>query len=253
MKKIFFILLAALTLGFYSCKKDSKSGTTHVAVRLTDAPGTYDAVNLSIQNVVIVTDKGQYTLPVSPTSIDILHFSLGKDTLLASTDIPAGTIQQIRLVLNTAGNTVVVGGTSFDLTTPSGQSSGVKLNVHDTLTAGIDYTLKLDFDAARSIVLTGNGKYILKPVIRAIAAAASGALTGTVTPKASLPKVYAIQGTDTVGTIADTTGKFYFPGLAAGTYDVKFVPVSPYVGQTVSGVAVTNGSVKDMGTITITQ
>src|SRR4051812_18248175 len=123
MKKWFFILAALLTVGFYSCKKDSKSGTTHVSVKLTDAPGAYDAINLSIKSVVIITDKGQYTLPVGPASIDILQFSLGKDTLLASQDIPAGTIQQIRLVLNTSGNTIVVGGISSDLTTPSGQTS----------------------------------------------------------------------------------------------------------------------------------
>ncbi|HZX58643.1 MAG TPA: hypothetical protein VFE54_07950, partial [Mucilaginibacter sp.] len=98
-----------------------------------------------------------------------------------------------------------------------------------------------------------NGKYILKPVIRAIPAAVSGALTGMVTPAASLPKVYAIMGTDTVGTIADSTGKFYFPGLAAGTYNVNFKPVSPYVTKTVSNVTVTTGAVEDMGTVTITQ
>jgi hypothetical protein len=253
MKKWFIVLIALLSFGIYSCKKESTSGTTHVSVRLTDAPGLYDAVNLSIKSIVVVTDKGQYTLAVSPASINILQFNLGKDTLLAAQDIPAGVIQQVRLVLNASGNSVVIGGTSYDLTTPSGQSSGVKLNVHDTLSAGVNYTLKLDFDAARSIVSTGSGKYILKPVIRAIAASVSGALTGTVTPSASLPKVYAITGTDTVGTVADSTGKFYFPGLAAGTYDVKFEPVSPYVEQTVSGVVVTNGSVKDMGTITIAQ
>jgi len=203
--------------------------------------------------VVIVTDKGEQTFTVDGNPIDILHFRLGKDTLLAAKDIPAGTIQQIRLVLNNTGNRVVVGGKSYDLTTPSGQTSGVKLNVHDKLKAGIAYTLTLDFDAAQSIVLTGNGKYILKPVIRAIANAASGALTGMVTPIASNPKVYAIMGTDTVGTVADATGKFYFPGLAAGTYSVNFVPVSPYLTKTVSSVTVVNGTVKDMGTITITQ
>jgi hypothetical protein len=74
-----------------------------------------------------------------------------------------------------------------------------------------------------------------------------------VTPIASSPKVYAIMGTDTVGTIADATGKFYFPGLEAGTYNVNFVPVSPYLIKTVGNVAVTTGAVQDMGTVTITQ
>lgn len=253
MKNLILLSFALICLGLASCKKDSSSGSTPVTVKLTDAPGEYDAVIVSIKSVVIVTDKGEQTFAVGGGPIDILHFRMGKDTLLAAKDIPAGTIQQIRLVLNDTGNRVVVGGTSYDLTTPSGQTSGVKLNVHDNLIAGIAYTLKLDFDAAQSIVLTGNGKYILKPVIRAIANAASGALTGMVTPIAASPKVYAIRGTDTVGTIADATGKFYFPGLAAGTYNVNFVPVSPYLLKTVSNVAVTNGAVQDMGTITITQ
>jgi len=253
MKKYILIFVALLSLGLASCKKDSSSGTTHVSVKLTDAPGPYDAVLLSIKSIVIVTDKGQQTLAVGSAPINILDFRLGKDTLLAAQDIPAGSIQQIRLVLNSTGNQVIIGGTSYDLTTPSGQTSGVKLNVHDNLTAGIDYTLTLDFDAAQSIVLTGNDKYILKPVIRAIANAASGALKGVVTPAASYPKVYAIMGTDTVGTVADSTGKFYFPGLPAGTYTVNFAPVSPYVNKTVSNVSVTNGTVEDIGTVTITQ
>jgi len=254
MKNYILTIAAIVCLTISACKKDhSVAGTTQVSVKLTDAPGSYDAVILSIKSVVIVTDKGDQTIAVSGGPINILHFRLGKDTLLAAQDIPAGTIQQIRLVLNDQGNTVVVGGVSYNLTTPSGQTSGVKLNVHDNLVAGIDYTLRLDFDAAQSIVLTGNGKYILKPVIRAIPVAVSGALTGMVTPIASFPKVYAIIGTDTVGTIADTTGKFYFPGLAAGIYNVNFKPVSPYLTKTVTNVTVTTGVVQDMGTVTISQ
>ena len=256
MKNYVLLLTAAFCLGISSCSKNnstSGAGSTHVAVRLTDAPGSFDAVILSIKSVVVVTDMGEQTIAVSGNPINVLNFRLGKDTLLAAQDIPSGTIQQIRLVLNDSGNVVVVNGVTYPLTTPSGQTSGVKLNVHDNLVAGIDYTLKLDFDAAQSIVLTGNGKYILKPVIRAIPAAVSGALTGMVSPIASYPKVYAIMGTDTVGTLADATGKFYFPGLAAGTYNVNFVPVSPYVSKTVSNVTVSTGIVQNMGTVTITQ
>jgi hypothetical protein len=255
MKKL-ILFATALSLTFFACKKDSRTSagsTAHMTVKLTDAPGAFDAVILSIKSVVIVTDAGEHTLNVNGGPIDILRFRQGKDTVLADQDIPAGTIQQVRLVLNDSGNRVVVGGVSFDLTTPSGQTSGVKLNVHDNLTAGIAYTMRLDFDAAQSIVLTGNGKYILKPVIRAIPQAVSGAISGMVSPAASSPKIYAIAGTDTVGTVADATGKFYFPGLNAGTYNVRFVPVSPYAVKTVTNVTVTNGAVLDMGTVTITQ
>ncbi|MEO6524556.1 MAG: DUF4382 domain-containing protein [Mucilaginibacter sp.] len=251
MKRLFLLSVAALCLGFTACKKSSTSNTAHVSVRLTDAPGAYDAVILSVKQVVVITTGGQETIDIGGGPIDILHFRLGKDTLLAAKDIPAGQIQEIRLVLNNTGNRVVISGTSYDLTTPSGQTSGVKLKVKDDLTAGIDYTLLLDFDASQSIVNTGSGKYILKPVIRAISQAVSGAITGTVTPIASYPKVYAIMGTDTVGTLADGNGKFYFPGLAAGTYKVNFIPASPYLPKTIDNVLVINGSVKDMGTVSM--
>jgi hypothetical protein len=253
MKKLF--LAAVLSISLFACKKDNTNvGTTsHMTVKLTDAPGAFDAVILNIKSVVVVTGDGEHTLNVNGGPIDILRFRQGRDTVLAAQDIPAGTIQQIRLVLNDSGNKVVVAGVSYDLTTPSGQTSGVKLNVHESLVAGVAYTMLLDFDAAQSVVLTGNGKYILKPVIRAIPQAVSGVLSGVVTPAASSPKVYAIMGTDTVGTVADATGKFYFPGLSAGIYNVRFVPVSPYVVKTVTGVTVTTGAVKDIGTVTFTQ
>ncbi|MDB4924813.1 DUF4382 domain-containing protein [Mucilaginibacter sp.] len=255
MKKLILFAIAIAGLGFASCTKNNSdsSGTTHVTVKLTDAPGSYDAVILNIKQVVIISAGGQKVIDVNATPIDILRFRQGRDTVLAGVDVPAGRLQEVRLVLNSTGNRVVIGGVSYDLNTPSGQTSGVKLKVQDDLVAGVAYTLMLDFDAAQSIVATGSGKYNLKPVIRTIPQAVSGVLTGIVTPVVSYPKVYAIMGTDTVGTVADATGKFYFPGLSAGIYKVNFVPVSPYALKTIDNVTVINGAVKDMGTVTITQ
>ncbi|HVW96251.1 MAG TPA: DUF4382 domain-containing protein [Mucilaginibacter sp.] len=255
MKKVILISLAVLGLGFASCKKDniSSNNTSHVSVKMTDAPGAYDAVILNVKQVVVVTSGGKKTLDIGGGPINILHFMLGRDTLLADADIPAGSLQQIRLVLDNSGNKVVVNGSSYDLTTPSGQESGVKLNVQEDLKAGIAYTFLLDFDAAQSIVLTGNGKYILKPVIRAYSQAVSGAITGTVSPAESAPKVFAIMGTDTVGAVTDATGKYYFSGMTAGSYKVDFVPESPYLPTTMTNVVVTNGETTDMGTVTITK
>ncbi|GAB3936601.1 DUF4382 domain-containing protein [Mucilaginibacter myungsuensis] len=254
MKKLILLAAAIVTLSIGACKKgpkDPEPGKARVSVRMTDAPGAYDAVILSVKNVIVVTSNGEYTMPVNGTPIDILRFRSGKDTLLAAADIPVGRIQQVRLVLNDTGNRVIIDGRSYDLTTPSGQTSGVKLKVNDELTAGIAYTLKLDFDAAASIVTTGSGKYILKPVIRAYTDAVSGSISGTVSPAASFPKVYAISGIDTVGTIADVSGRFYFPGMPAGTYTVRFEPLAPYAIKTVTNVAVTNGVTKDMGIVTM--
>ena len=252
MKKLIVFSVAILTLAFVSCKKDNDE-QAHVTIKLTDAPGAYDSVILNIKQVVIITSGGQETVDINGAPIDILQFREGKDTVLAGAGVPAGRLQEVRLVLFNTGNRVVIDGVSYDLNTPSGQTSGVKLKVHEDLISGIAYTLLLDFDAAQSIVLTGSGKYNLKPVIRAIPQAVSGALVGMVTPIASYPEVYAIMGTDTVGTVIDSTGKFYFPGLSAGTYRVSFMPLAPYVAKSIESIVVVDGAVKDMGTVTITK
>ena len=168
--------------------------------------------------------------------------------------MPTGEITEIRFVLNDSGNTIVVGGVSQPLTTPSGQSSGykVKLTQNPSLVPGATYSLLLDFDAAKSIVSAGNGKYLLKPVVRGITVATSGLISGTVLPVGAHPQVLVITGQDTVGTVADAiTGKYTVGGLAAGTYSVKYEPVTGYRDSTVRNVNVSLGQNTNLGTITL--
>jgi len=252
MKRLFIIAMLGLGIGLTACNKnESGSNMTKMNIKLTDAPAAYDAIYLSVKEIQVLTSGGRSTLEVGPGPFNILNFRMGKDTLIASKDVPSGTIQEIRLVLNDTGNSVVVNGSNYALTTPSGQSSGVKLKVQETLEEGVAYTLLLDFDAAKSIVQAGNGKYLLKPVIRAIPNAVSGAITGVISPATSSPKIYAIAGTDTLGTITDANGKFWFPGVAAGTYKVEIDPIAPYLKKTIENVVVVQGSVKDLGTISV--
>ena len=126
----------------------------------------------------------------------------------------------------------------------------MKINLHADLTEGITYTILLDFDAARSIVVTGNGAYSLKPVIRALEEAASGAIKGSVTPTDATPAIYAISGNDTVGTaFADEAGMFLLRGIPAGIYTVSLVPSEAYEPVLKTDVAVSVGNVTDLGTI----
>ena len=128
------------------------------------------------------------------------------------------------------------------LTTPSAQHSGLKLNVHAELTEGITYKILLDFDAARSVVKTGSGAYNLKPVIRTITEATSGAIKGHVTPVESLPAVFAIVGSDTLGTTyTDDAGNYFLRGLPAGSYKVSFDAKEGYTDFSQEGVNVTCG------------
>ncbi|MEP6627937.1 MAG: DUF4382 domain-containing protein [Ginsengibacter sp.] len=83
------------------------------------------------------------------------------------------------MILGDDNQLVFKDGTTADLKTTSAQESGLKLNVHADLVAGIPYELVMDFDAARSIVKAGiSGQYLLIPVIRTFVKAAGGAIQG---------------------------------------------------------------------------
>ncbi len=163
-----------------SCSSDDDSnnneGNAKLAIRLTDAPGDYDAVFIDVQEVVIKYNGGQddVTLGINAGIYDLLELTAGVNVLLFNDEVPAGNISQIRLVLGNQ-NTIVVDGQPLPLDTPSAQQSGLKIQVNETLEPGILYEFMLDFDVDKSIVAQGNGGYSLKPVIRATTAAESGA------------------------------------------------------------------------------
>ncbi|NQD71504.1 DUF4382 domain-containing protein [Sphingobacterium shayense] len=252
MKRNLQIGIVAVALALTSCSTSDNStpeGTTPVTLKMTDAPAYYDAIVLNIDEIEILTTSGRETIDVDEHPFDILKFRNGRDTVIAEHDVPSGMIQEIRLKLHDEGNTITVDGVTSPLTTPSGQSSGVKLKIQDELIPNIGYTLLLDFDASKSIHQTGNGKYMLKPVIRAIPVEVTGAIKGMIQPIEAFPHIYAISETDTLGTLADETGAFYFPGVLQGEYKVIIEPSSmDFPTDTIYDVNVSNGMVNDLGT-----
>jgi len=251
---IFSFLLAFLLLSFFSCKKTSNNPPNKypMQVRMTDTTGPYDAVLVDVKSVQVSSgnDSGWISLFTNAGIYDLTKLVNGVDTFLASGTLPSARISQIRLILGT-NNSVVVNGTSYPLKTPSAQQSGLKLNVNYTMVAGINYVVLLDFDAGRSIVKEGNGSYLLKPVIRTTTSATNGAIKGIVTPASSHPTIYAINGADSFSTFSDLLGYYMFSGLAAGNYNVVFMPAAPYSDTTVSNVPVVVGKITDMGIIKI--
>src|SRR5690606_10644983 len=161
-------------------------------------------------------------------------------------------IEQIRLKLG-PHNSVVVDGVTEPLKTPSGQTSGVKLNLHETLLPGVAYDIWIDFDAGKSIVATGNGKYNLKPVIRTYADVTNGMIEGYATPLAALPVVYAIANTDTFTAIPDASSAYFkFNGLPAGMYQIWVDAENPmYEDKLFTNIEVQYGAIHDLGQIVL--
>jgi Domain of unknown function (DUF4382) len=237
MRRIFvvtaFVLsLASLTL-FISCKKnDTGDGNARLQVYLTDAPGDYEAVYIDIKDVQInITtnddDDGWQSLQsVNARVYDLLRLVNDKDTILADTEIRAGSLHEIRLVLGTENYVKIRGKTELiKLETSSAEQSGLTLNVQEDVTESRQYKIILDFDVARSVVQTGNNQYSLKPTIRPILNAMGGTIKGVVMPGSFRTVVYAIQGVDTLAsTFTGTTGGYVFKGMPAGSYSFYYLP-----------------------------
>lgn len=256
-KLLSILILLACAFTFFQCSDDKIKLTTPVKIRLTDAPGQFEKVNIDIQGIQIHSSEDEneengwkeMTL-IQKGVYDLLQFNNGVDTLLVDQNMPSGTVSQMRLILGD-NNTVVIDGIEYDLDTPSAQTSGLKFQIHDDFLAGIEYRLWIDFDAARSIVKTGNGKYKLKPVIRTFNEATSGAISGVISPIEAKPTIHAVIGQDTISTIAEDDGDFLIQGLKAGTYKLAFEPIDGYDKKEVENIAVTLGNITDAGTVTI--
>lgn len=259
MKKTFLLnclLLAALCMGLAGCDKDDKDGgKVQVAMHLTDGPADYDAVWLDVQEIEVKIDENWISMPLLyPGQYDILRFRNGNDTLMGVTMMPVGRLQEIRLVLGN-NNSVVVNGTPYPLTTPSAHSSGYKIKINETLTAGASYDVWIDFDAARSIHQTGSGTYMLKPVTHAYTQLTNGRIKGYVLPPTANATVYAIQGVDTFAAIPAPDGFYLISGLPSGSYQVWIDAdaASLYQDITIPNVSVSFGVVTDLGVTTLIQ
>ncbi len=255
---IFIILISGIV--FISCSKNESNdsnGKARLQVYLTDDPGDYQAVYIDVKDVMInVTGDSasgwQSLSNVNRAVYDLLKLVNDKDTLLANADIPSGKIHQMRLILGTE-NFVKVNNQMIKLETPSAQQSGLKLNIQQNISNGITYKILLDFDVAKSIVKTGNNKYILKPVIRTVFESIGGSIKGFVKPFDFQTAVLVFRGSnDTIASTYSglTNGGYIVKGLEAGSYSIHFKPANPiYRDSVISGINVIKGKVTMVDTL----
>lgn len=262
--KTLSITLIAVAILMWGCESTLDSGngtgTGTMVVKLHDAPVDYDEVNISVARVEVNNTENEeegWTVISEPNeTYNILELVNGNFEVLADAELEPGTYKQIRLILNDE-NTVVIEGETFNLFVPSGEQTGVKLNIDAEIQEGIVYTLLLDFDANRSVVKRGvANEYNLKPVIRATNEAISGNISGSVLPIEARAAIFAIQESDTLSTtFADTTsGEFSLVGLESGSYTVSVEPRDEVFESTaLEDINVTVGETTNVGEIEVSE
>jgi hypothetical protein len=258
----FFLVCCAFVLFCSGCSKDdtpqSSSGSSgQIKMYMTDAPGTFDAVNIVVMSVEVHaagsdSTAGWFTVNNTPHIYNLLDLANGRDTVVGTATLAAGTYTQIRLIIG-SGSNVVIAGIPFNLEIPSGMQTGLKLNHPFTISANVTYELTLDFNAERSITLTGNGTYRLNPVIRVQSNDNAGTISGTVFQTGARATVWTNVGGDTVSTTADTlNGSFKLSALPEGAYSIKFsATLGAYRDTTVNGVVVQRQQDTNVGTVVL--
>jgi hypothetical protein len=174
-------LLVALVLigvGFFVYKKfikENNNTTASVTLSVGDVP--------SIQKLATNSDSIESVfvkfaaLEIQPASGERISFTFDSkiidlmsginNTLLDGHELPVGDYSWIRLMVVENESYVIVNGAQESLFVPSGSQSGLKLTQGFGVgEAGADFTI--DFNLEKSLVKTGKGEYMLKPVLKLI-------------------------------------------------------------------------------------
>lgn len=162
---IVILLSVSTTIAFFACKKDASP--SYLSVRMTDAPGEWDEVNIDLKEVQVKLNSDStkwVTLQSNAGIYNLLGLQNGIDSLIAEGTFTTNeTVKEIRLIVGSE-NSIIVNGQTYPLTIPSGAETGLKIKVNKRLAASFENVL-IDFDAALSIRQETDG-YKLQPVIK---------------------------------------------------------------------------------------
>lgn len=174
-------VLAMALLFTASCESttstvDSESGDALIRIMLTDAPADYiEEAWVSISRVYLIPgeedpEEGPPFVDLfddaeNPLQYDLLTLRDGVTAdMTGDVEVPAGTYNQLRMIVADAEVTLIEGYAFPDGTTtrplfiPSGAQSGIKVNLNEPITTeeGTMNVILVDFDVNQNFVIQGN-------------------------------------------------------------------------------------------------
>jgi hypothetical protein len=163
MKHI-FLLIALLALSACSAPQGENTGT--MVVTVTDAAadmGSVTSIMVTIDSVMVHSEAdGWTTVSSDAKTVDLLELKAqNANSLVALVNLSAGDYNQMRLDISDVVVTDAQGEHEAKL--PSGE---LKVNTNFTIGNGTTTAASFDFIAHESLHVTGNGRYILAPVVQ---------------------------------------------------------------------------------------
>jgi hypothetical protein len=143
-------------------------------VSLTDAPSKELKsvfVNVLSAEVWLKKDSKEARVVIGKNIglIDLMTLRNGVLLPLEDFKVSEGIeVSKIRLILGDGNYAIKGDDTQCSLQTPSAQQSGIKISLSNpvTVVGNNSYSLVVDFDAQKSVVIKGNGDCLLKPVLK---------------------------------------------------------------------------------------
>jgi hypothetical protein len=203
LKKLNTLLLCLLfAFSLAACGGGGSSdggGTGTLSTSLTDAStDQYEAVYVTIARVEVHHDgDGSWETVAEPNkTYNLLDLVNGVRADLGIATLPSGHYTQMRLII---GETAETGGVNmhsmahphanyiinlddevYAMKVSGGTNTGLKIVNGFDINENETTELILDFDAMRSVVMTGSGKYLLKPTVKVYHVAGGAIVSGFV-------------------------------------------------------------------------
>ncbi len=277
-RRLIVPVVAAAVLAAGGCYQDDSSGPGNrkplAKVLLTDAPFPFDSVasvNVFVVRIEASTQAdtsggGDWVLITEPRkTFNLLDLQQGTTAFVGQGELPAGQYHAIRMTIDTSLSSIVWNNGSKAPVNWQNYSGSNE----EPLYALVEYPVNvptdgadivIDFDIGRSFFYNffGTNDFILAPQLRAINAAATGAIAGTVTSAYTGQSQPIVNANVTVCMSAacdppnayivatgrtDAAGHYRVAFLRAATYTVRFEqPDYPFLAPVVTaGVAVRVG------------
>jgi hypothetical protein len=194
------LLLALAPLGCSDEAATETDATAEIRVSATTVPtsgapsptsedpaAAFTSVSVSVSRMYLVPEgnTGEHVdlMTGGPATLDLMHLDADAPRILSEVSVPAGRYSQLRIVVDKADVTLA-GGLTFDggettrtLVVPSGEQTGIKVNILGPIEAdpGSWTSLLVDFDASRNFVIQGNPdtpagirEVLFKPVLNEV-------------------------------------------------------------------------------------